>query len=92
MTRPILPFPSPFPLNIGTDICHIPRILDILTSPRGGRFIRRVFAPEELARPKKNIAAVLNSFDNGAGTRAFNSGGLRHQNTWRHAATFMAGR
>ncbi|QSZ30086.1 hypothetical protein DSL72_004606 [Monilinia vaccinii-corymbosi] len=40
----------PFPVNLGTDICQISRINDILTkhqSKYAHRFIRRVFTPQE---------------------------------------------
>lgn len=45
----ILPFPCP--LSIGTDICHIPRIRQILTNEHpkhADKFSRRIFSPVEL--------------------------------------------
>jgi holo-[acyl-carrier protein] synthase len=37
----------PFPLNIGTDICHIRRIYDILRTPRAARFVGRILTEAE---------------------------------------------
>ncbi|KAF7903477.1 uncharacterized protein EAF01_006526 [Botrytis porri] len=45
-----MPRTFPFPVNIGTDICRISRIQDILTkhqSKYAHRFIRRIFTPQE---------------------------------------------
>ncbi|KAK6600258.1 holo-acyl-carrier-protein synthase [Botrytis cinerea] len=45
-----MPRAFPFPVNIGTDICRISRIQDILTkhqSKYAHRFIRRIFTPQE---------------------------------------------
>jgi holo-[acyl-carrier protein] synthase len=53
------PIPFPYPLRVGTDLCRIPRILRILQGKNGPRFIRRVLAPEELARVRPAIRAVL---------------------------------
>ncbi|KAK0714668.1 4'-phosphopantetheinyl transferase superfamily, partial [Lasiosphaeris hirsuta] len=66
----------PFPIHIGTDICQISRIHAILSGARGARFIRRVLAEEELARPRGHVKAVL---DGDVGPV-------------RDAAVFMAGR
>lgn len=85
MARRVLSFP--FPLHIGTDICQISRVQAILASPRGPRFIRRVLAQEELARPRSHVATILDGLlkvaDAGAGARV---PGMRE------AAVFMAGR
>ncbi|KAL2153814.1 hypothetical protein VTH82DRAFT_4970 [Thermothelomyces myriococcoides] len=54
---PLLPFP--YPLRIGTDICRVARIAHILRSRQGARFIRRVLAPEELARARPAVHHVL---------------------------------
>jgi hypothetical protein len=42
-----MPRPFPFPLNIGTDICSIPRILKILQGVNGRKFIKRVLSERE---------------------------------------------
>jgi phosphopantetheinyl transferase (holo-ACP synthase) len=44
--RSVLPFPSA--LHIGTDICKIERIRRILAGTTSQRFLRTVFAKEEL--------------------------------------------
>ncbi|KAJ9492830.1 hypothetical protein VN97_g449 [Penicillium thymicola] len=42
------PLPFPFPLNIGTDIVHIPRITRLLTRPNYlPRFTRRILCDQE---------------------------------------------
>lgn len=56
---PPLPLPFPFPLHIGTDICRTRRISRILRGRLGTRFIRRVLAPEELARARPIVHRVL---------------------------------
>ncbi|KAF4857317.1 Holo-[acyl-carrier-protein] synthase [Colletotrichum siamense] len=38
----------PFPFNVGNDICQISRIARILATPRGPRFIERIFTKDEL--------------------------------------------
>lgn len=53
------PIPFPYPLHIGTDICRVARIAHILRSKQAARFIRRVLAPEELARAKPALRQVL---------------------------------
>ncbi|KAK4460941.1 hypothetical protein QBC42DRAFT_331205 [Cladorrhinum samala] len=44
------PLPFPLPISIGTDLCRISRIYEIIGSsaPRAQRFIRRVLTPEEI--------------------------------------------
>ncbi|RFU77941.1 holo-acyl-carrier- synthase [Trichoderma arundinaceum] len=54
--KPLRPFP--FPLNIGTDICQISRIYRILRSPRGTRFVNRIFSPEEQARKDPRLRCL----------------------------------
>lgn len=47
-TTEIAPFPYPF--GLGTDICHIPRIRQILTSEKpqyAERFAQKIFGPAE---------------------------------------------
>jgi hypothetical protein len=45
-----MPRPFPFALSIGTDICHIVRIYNILTHPRvrAQLFVRKVLNPAEI--------------------------------------------
>jgi hypothetical protein len=59
MANRALPFP--YPLRLGTDICHTARIYAILASPRGPRFIERVLHPEERApgRLPSRVARIL---------------------------------
>ncbi|KAK2072441.1 hypothetical protein P8C59_006797 [Phyllachora maydis] len=57
MARRVLAFP--LAVHMGTDICRIPRIYTMLGGPRGGRFIRRILADEELVQPRRCIAAIL---------------------------------
>ncbi|KAJ4294872.1 hypothetical protein N0V88_005110 [Collariella sp. IMI 366227] len=53
------PLPFPLPLRIGTDICRISRIYDILHTTRRTRFVRRVLAPEELPYVKQKVRTLL---------------------------------
>lgn len=46
----------PFPLNIGTDICHIRRIYDILRTPRAGRFVGRILTEAERQQAASRLA------------------------------------
>ena len=93
----------PYPLSIGTDICHIPRIYSILNSTRAVRFLRRILNEEELARAQSlsPIARVLQQgFTSGVPkdtgeeadsvvSKAFHDD--RDSELWK-AAVFMAGR
>ncbi|OAA61315.1 4'-phosphopantetheinyl transferase [Cordyceps fumosorosea ARSEF 2679] len=81
--KPLRAFP--LPLNVGTDICQISRIYNILTTPRATRFVERVLAREE--RPR--LASL-------AGTLPLTGAGgcdpsTRDPEGWKVAA-FMAGR
>ncbi|KAK3294047.1 uncharacterized protein B0H64DRAFT_399407 [Chaetomium fimeti] len=68
------PIPFPYPLHIGTDICRVARIAHILRSKQGSRFIRRVLAPEELARAKPAIRHVLEAAAQSNGRRVSEPG------------------
>lgn len=46
--KPLRAFP--FPLNIGTDICQISRVYQILSGPRATKFVNRILSPEERQR------------------------------------------
>ncbi|KJZ79787.1 hypothetical protein HIM_00501 [Hirsutella minnesotensis 3608] len=75
--------PFALPLGVGTDICRISRIYGILDGPRRERFVRRILAPEELARDGSRIAVD--------GTEGRNGGERRDPALWK-MAVFMAGR
>lgn len=42
----------PYPLNVGTDICNIVRVRQILGSPKGPRFIRKILHSQEYSNEK----------------------------------------
>ncbi|KAL7789556.1 hypothetical protein V8C37DRAFT_386294 [Trichoderma ceciliae] len=101
--KPLRPFP--LPLNIGTDVCQISRIYGILRSPRGMRFVNRIFSPEEQARKDPRLRClegrpVNKSFQNGVSQpietsygRTLSSQEIARQDPERWAAaTFVAGR
>lgn len=52
--------PFPYPFRIGTDICHIPRILALLRGRHGSAFIRKVLRPEE--REQSKIENILKEY------------------------------
>ncbi|KAL2176793.1 uncharacterized protein P884DRAFT_244503 [Thermothelomyces heterothallicus CBS 202.75] len=85
------PLPFPYPLRIGTDICRVARIAHILRSRQGARFIRRVLAPEELARARPAVHQVLR-----AAAAAQQTGGdgeaALDAYAYARAATYVAGR
>ena len=55
-----MPKPFPFLLNIGTDICHSPRIFTILRQKRiARRFIKRVLTEEEIIENWHRIEGPL---------------------------------
>ncbi|EHK20401.1 uncharacterized protein TRIVIDRAFT_203026 [Trichoderma virens Gv29-8] len=101
--KPLRPFP--FPLNIGTDICRISRIYGILRSPRGMRFVNRIFSPEEQARKDPRLRCLENRpldntflhegskpFEMNAGTASSSEEIARRDPERWAAATFVAGR
>ncbi|KAJ5143034.1 uncharacterized protein N7515_001821 [Penicillium bovifimosum] len=54
------PLPFPFPLNIGTDIVHIPRIAQLLTRPDYlTRFTRRILCDQEQTYFRKRFSEAL---------------------------------
>ncbi|KAJ5503160.1 hypothetical protein N7463_006034 [Penicillium fimorum] len=56
------PLPFPFPLNIGTDIVHIPRITRLLTRPNYlPRFTRRILCDQEQHDFHARFSEVLKS-------------------------------
>lgn len=84
--KPLRPFP--LPLNIGTDICHIARIYDILQKPGGGGLIRRILTDGERQRASARLAP-LSTPRLGDVTRRQQQG--RDPELWETAA-FVAGR
>ncbi|KAH8884816.1 hypothetical protein GQ53DRAFT_697131 [Thozetella sp. PMI_491] len=89
--------PFPLPLHVGIDVCHITRIHAILASPRGPRFIRRVLAAEELARPRESVAKLLKQDATRSGGSPVSKwpaerGNLGPNSPLWEAAAFMAGR
>ncbi|AEO60677.1 hypothetical protein MYCTH_2310149 [Thermothelomyces thermophilus ATCC 42464] len=102
---PPLPLAFPYPLRIGTDICRVARIAHILRSRQGARFIRRVLAPEELARARPAVHQVLRvAAAQQAGEEEERAKGSARQedeadeakggdlDAYARAATYMAGR
>ncbi len=78
---PQMPSPRfPFPLTLGTDLCHIPRIQSILQSARGPRFIRKVLTAAELDDSNKRGLAILDTLESD-----------RRPIEWK-SASFIAGR
>jgi len=59
-----MPKPFPFPLNVGTDICHRLRILNTLKERRiARRFIQRILTEEERAENKERIEGPLGRWE-----------------------------
>lgn len=88
----------PLPITVGTDICQISRVLGLLTSRRGDRFVERILAPEE--RGSRVAAALLQSYAGDAGSRwkglrdaKMDVASLKREEPelWK-GATFIAGR
>ncbi len=74
-----MPKPFPFPLNIGTDICHSPRIFTILRQKRiARRFIKRVLTEEEIIENWHRIEGPLARWEKVARNRdlLISKGGL----------------
>ncbi|RKU46213.1 hypothetical protein DL546_002886 [Coniochaeta pulveracea] len=85
--------PFPFPMGIGTDICHMPRIKALLTGPRSVKFIKRILHPKEYrASPVAHI--VDPTVKPGAYLPAYSSepADADPQVVLQRAVNFMAGR
>lgn len=54
-----MPKPFPWPLNVGTDICSIPRIFNFLVQPSAPRFVRRILTTEEHTQYQSRIEPAL---------------------------------
>ncbi|POS81145.1 hypothetical protein DHEL01_v200468 [Diaporthe helianthi] len=90
----------PFPLNLGTDVCHVTRVRKILESPRASRFVQRVLNDEERGHPK--IQCILKKeHSSNLGRSAAMAPGVKdlspstvtsNLDELQLAATFMAGR
>lgn len=79
----------PYNLTVGTDICHVVRICNILASSRGGRFVHKILGPEERDHPKiQRFIRSPKCEDQDASASVSNLTALELQ----VAATFMAGR
>jgi len=84
--------------SVGTDLCRISRIHDVLRDPRrGGRFIRRVLNPSELERAPEPVRLFLRATD--APTDAERADAARtladrdrEEGITARAAAFIAGR
>ncbi len=64
MPPPIMPprliRPFPIPMHVGTDICHIPRIMTILRDPsRAAPFVRRILTPSEIPYANRELIKVM---------------------------------
>ncbi|TWU76395.1 hypothetical protein ED733_006646 [Metarhizium rileyi] len=81
--------PFPFPINVGTDICQISRIYNILSSPRRIRFVNRVLAPEEVVRHDSRLKWPAASLKGDGDSERPRSDG--QTDLW-HTAAFVAGR
>jgi hypothetical protein len=58
-----MPKPFPFPLNIGTDICSIPRIQKIfLQATRGPRFVKRILTKRERQETRSRWEAPIERY------------------------------
>ena len=56
-----MPKPFPAPISIGTDICHIPRILNIITKEHGrkaSRFVSKILTNDEIIASKDRLGAL----------------------------------
>lgn len=53
-----MPRPFPLPINIGTDICSITRILRILKTEKGTRFVERVLSEREREENPHRLQAI----------------------------------
>ena len=56
MASKFAPFPLPF--RVGTDICHIPRVKQILHSRASAKFISRILTEEERAAASRILEPV----------------------------------
>ncbi|RAL65651.1 hypothetical protein DID88_005322 [Monilinia fructigena] len=75
----------PLPVNVGTDICQISRINDILTkhqSKYAHRFIRRVFTPQEQVWYRPRLLPLI-EYLHFMERREFIQGKIEKQQRWR---------
>ncbi|OJJ46394.1 hypothetical protein ASPZODRAFT_66603 [Penicilliopsis zonata CBS 506.65] len=59
------PLPFPFPLNIGTDVVHLPRVARLLTRQKGylERFSRRILCEQEQNDFRTRFKLTSSAFD-----------------------------
>lgn len=95
--KPLRAFP--FPLNVGTDICHIAHIYDILRGPRAARLVGRILTEGERRHAASRLAPLswttTTTTTANAGMQGDGAGrdavGKRDPDVWKMAA-FVAGR
>jgi phosphopantetheinyl transferase (holo-ACP synthase) len=59
MSARVLPFP--FPFSVGTDICHVKRIYNMLFAKKGPRLVRRILSEEEIARSRVDLTQIMDA-------------------------------
>ncbi|KXX78330.1 Holo-[acyl-carrier-protein] synthase [Madurella mycetomatis] len=95
---PPIPFPFPFGMRIGTDICHIPRIVQSFYSKTWPRFVRRILTEEELANARSAVTELLDEHEGIVAARQQPKGPYEGRGPNADpkkldlAATFLAGR
>lgn len=95
---PPIPFPFPFGMRIGTDICHIPRIVQSFYSKTWPRFVRRILTEEELANARSAVTELLDEHESIIAARQQPKGPYEGRGPNADpkkldlAATFLAGR
>ncbi|GAB1316629.1 hypothetical protein MFIFM68171_06839 [Madurella fahalii] len=95
---PPIPFPFPFGIRIGTDICHIPRIVQSFYSKTWPRFVRRILTEEELANARPAVTELLGEHESIIAARQQPKGPYEGRGPnvdpkkLDAAATFLAGR
>ncbi|KAI5865096.1 hypothetical protein GGS23DRAFT_594650 [Durotheca rogersii] len=83
-----------FPIGIGTDICHIPRMYKNLVADTALRFVNRILSPEELKDPvaSRVLNCVFTPYESLQKLPSPNTN-IRHRDpTFWKAAEFIAGR
>ncbi|KAH0427840.1 holo-acyl-carrier-protein synthase [Colletotrichum camelliae] len=87
----MIPKAFPFPFNVGNDICQISRIARILATPRGPRFIERIFTKDELHLIPSG-SETNNTPQNPHGSQESSTEDLKAQKHLWKKASFVAGR
>ncbi|KAI1807588.1 hypothetical protein F4811DRAFT_505189 [Daldinia bambusicola] len=81
----------PFSFGLGTDICRIPRIYNLLTKYQGVNFVRRVLTPEEINAVRAS-SKVLEPVFHELKTSSNSESERQYDLAILDAARFMAGR